>query len=75
MPVFHSTTSSPQPFGNTGRARPSVPADHGSAAHLGDQAVLYETLIHLLQGEMPEERHVILEPQLLVWESCGAAVQ
>jgi len=29
----------------------------------------------LLQEETPEERHVILEPQLLVRKSCGAAVQ
>nr|HID12460.1 LacI family transcriptional regulator [Anaerolineae bacterium] len=33
-----------------------------------------EMLIHLLRGEMLEERHVILEPQLMVRESCGAAV-
>jgi len=32
-------------------------------------------LIHLLQEETLEERHVILEPQLIVRESCGAAVQ
>jgi LacI family transcriptional regulator len=32
-------------------------------------------LIQLLQGETLEERHVILEPQLVVRESCGAAVQ
>jgi LacI family repressor for deo operon, udp, cdd, tsx, nupC, and nupG len=34
-----------------------------------------EMLIHLLRGETLEERHVILEPQLVVRESCGAAIQ
>jgi LacI family transcriptional regulator len=34
-----------------------------------------EMLIHLLRGETLEERHVILEPQLIVRESCGAAGQ
>ncbi len=34
-----------------------------------------EMLIHLLRGETLEERHVILEPQLVMRESCGAAVQ
>ncbi len=32
-----------------------------------------EMLIHLLQGETLEERHVILQPQLIVRESCGAS--
>jgi LacI family transcriptional regulator len=32
-------------------------------------------LIQLIEGETLEERHVILEPQLVVRESCGAAVQ
>jgi len=31
-----------------------------------------EMLIRLLQEETPEERHVILQPQLIVRESCGA---
>jgi len=31
------------------------------------------TLIHLLQEETLEERHVMLEPQLIVRESCGAS--
>jgi DNA-binding LacI/PurR family transcriptional regulator len=34
-----------------------------------------EMLMHLLQGKTLEERHVILEPQLVVRESCGTAVQ
>ncbi len=34
-----------------------------------------DMLIHLLRGETLEERHVILEPQLVVRESCGAKVQ
>lgn len=34
-----------------------------------------EMLIHLLRGEALEERHAILEPQLVVRESCGAAVR
>ena len=32
-----------------------------------------EMLIQLLQGEAMERRHVILQPQLIVRESCGAA--
>jgi len=32
-----------------------------------------EMLTHLLQGETLEERHVILQPQLIVRESCGAS--
>ncbi|MBU0704933.1 MAG: LacI family transcriptional regulator [Chloroflexi bacterium] len=32
-------------------------------------------LIHLLQQGSLEERHVILEPQLIVRESCGAVIQ
>ncbi len=31
-----------------------------------------EMLIRLLQGEILEERHVILQPQLIVRKSCGA---
>jgi LacI family transcriptional regulator len=34
-----------------------------------------EMLIHSLQGKTLEERHVILEPQLIVRESCGAAIR
>ena len=34
-----------------------------------------EMLIHLLRGETLNERHVILEPQLVVRESCGALIQ
>jgi LacI family transcriptional regulator len=34
-----------------------------------------EMLIHLLRGETLKERHVILEPQLVVRESCGALIQ
>ena len=33
-----------------------------------------EMLVYLLQGKMLEDRHVILEPQLIVRESCGAAI-
>jgi len=33
-----------------------------------------EMLICLLQGEILEQRHVILEPELVVRESCGAAM-
>ena len=32
-------------------------------------------LIQLIEGETLEERHVILSPQLVVRESCGATVQ
>jgi len=32
-------------------------------------------LIQLIEGETLEERHVILKPQLVVRESCGATVQ
>jgi DNA-binding LacI/PurR family transcriptional regulator len=32
-----------------------------------------EMLIRLLQGETLEERHVVLQPQLIVRESCGAS--
>lgn len=32
-----------------------------------------EMLIHLLRGETLEERHVILQPQLIVRVSCGAS--
>lgn len=34
-----------------------------------------EMLIHLLQEDTLEERHVILEPQLIVRESCGAVLR
>ncbi len=34
-----------------------------------------EMLIHLLRGETLKERHVILEPQLVVRDSCGALIQ
>jgi len=34
-----------------------------------------DMLLRLLKGEELEERHVILEPQLVVRESCGAKVQ
>jgi LacI family repressor for deo operon, udp, cdd, tsx, nupC, and nupG len=34
-----------------------------------------EMLIHLLQGDTLEERHVILRPQLVVRESCGSTVR
>ncbi len=34
-----------------------------------------EMLIHLLQKDTLEERHVILEPQLIVRESCGAVIR
>jgi LacI family transcriptional regulator len=33
-----------------------------------------EMVIRLLQGETLEERHVILEPQLVVRKSCGAGI-
>ena len=32
-------------------------------------------LIRLIEGETLEDRHVILTPQLIVRESCGAKVQ
>ncbi len=32
-------------------------------------------LIQLIEGETLKERHVILEPELIVRESCDAAVQ
>jgi LacI family transcriptional regulator len=34
-----------------------------------------EMVIRLLQGEALEERHVILEPQLVVRESCGTGIR
>jgi len=34
-----------------------------------------EMLIHLLQGDTLEERHVILKPQLVVRESCGSTIR
>jgi LacI family repressor for deo operon, udp, cdd, tsx, nupC, and nupG len=32
-----------------------------------------EMLIRLLQGETLEQRHVVLQPQLIVRESCGTS--
>jgi LacI family transcriptional regulator len=32
-------------------------------------------LVRLIEGETLEERHVILAPQLVVRESCGATAQ
>jgi DNA-binding LacI/PurR family transcriptional regulator len=34
-----------------------------------------ELLISLINGELPDEAHVRLEAELVVRESCGAAVQ
>ena len=51
-------------------AHPSLTTVRQPIYEIGQR--ICEMLIHLLQGETLEERHVILEPELVVRESCGA---
>jgi len=54
-------------------ALPSLTTVHQPIYEIGQR--ICEMLIHLLQQGSLEERHVILEPQLVVRESCGAVIQ
>jgi len=54
-------------------ALPSLTTVHQPIYEIGQRVC--EMLIHLLLEGSLEERHVILKPQLIIRESCGAAIQ
>ncbi len=54
-------------------AHPPLTTVHQPIYEIGQR--ICEMLIHLLREETLEEYHVLLKPELIIRESCGAAIQ